>query len=534
MQKLFAASAFFLYIFSMKKNKTVIIVFSCIAVILCCVLSVRLIFFRDTGAARPKIIKPITKTDSTSEQSDSDSVTENAMQTSFIPLLPTETLMSTLTLDFDGDNLDDQVVAVHKAGSPYLFLIVGLYNSETNSYDRAAEISTEISKGKTFSYNALDVIGDHRTALVYQGMKPDGNSVMRIYLCRRRRDSVELQNIGDFVSDGTIFILQTDRSESYALSQTKGESFSVWVYSSDKTEDPNSKMTGINQLQTEYVWNQEQQKYVQSRQLKVSGSRIAARELARIQNGTVETFAQFLNGLWYKTTNTGTSPRYIYFNYFDKEIIFLSDDTEGVYSWEDSNLRRSGIYLTVINTVISSMKRRFDIILSGVNEVYIHVHDDVGMVIKESNQWDGTYKKMSFQSSFGEVKVPLISDDYKKELLAENSVWQDEDENLWTFRDNVFKMKHSEIEETGIFVIDSVGDYPVIQFRSDLPSSSIKTAYAIKFQTHEETAPPKNRRSKPVVRTVVEKDVVIMTPVKLSPDTCYAAEGRTITLRLVK
>lgn len=517
----------------MKKNKTVIIVFSCIAVILFCVLFVRLIFFKNTGEVRPKIINPITKTDSLTDQNDSDSVSDSAMQTSFIPLLPTETLMSTLTLDFDGDNLDDQVVAVHKAGSPFLFLIVGLYNADTNAYDRVAEISTEISKGKTFSYNALDVIGDHRTALVYQGMKSDGNSVMRIYICRRRRDTVEISNIGDFVSDGTIFILQTDRSESYALSQTNGESFSVWVYSSDKTEDSNSKMTGINQLQTEYVWNPDEQKYVQSRQLKVNGSRIAARELARIQNGTVETFAQFLNGLWYKTTNTGTSPRYIYFNYFDKEIIFLSDDTEGVYSWEDSNLRRSGIYLTVINTVISSMKRRFDIMLSGVNEVYIHVHDDVGMVIKESNQWDGTYKKMSFQSTFGEVKVPEVSDDYKKVLLAENSTWKDEDENIWTLKDNIFKIKHGEIEETGIFVIDSVGNYPVIQFRSD-GVSSIKSAYAMKFMTREETVPVKNKKNKTEVKTVVDKNVIVMTPVKISPDTCYASEGRPVILRLVK
>ena len=55
-----------------------------------------------------------------------------------------------LTVDFDGDTFDDQVVAVRKAGSPYLFLIVGLYNPDTNSYGRSAEIATEISKVRTF------------------------------------------------------------------------------------------------------------------------------------------------------------------------------------------------------------------------------------------------------------------------------------------------------------------------------------------------------------------------------------------------
>ena len=266
------------------------------------------------------------------------------------------------------------------------------------------------------------------------------------------------------------------------------------------------------------------------RQLKVKGSRIAAKELARIQNGTVETFAQFLNGLWYKTSNSGNSSLYLFFNYEDREVIFLSDDTEGVYSWVDSNLRRSGIYLTVVNSIISSMKRRFDIMLTGVNEVNIHVHDDVGMIIKENNQWDGTYKKMSFQSTFGDARITAIADDFAKELLDQNSVWVDAEENEYKFTGNTYKIKHIELEESGIFVIDSVGDFPVVQFRSDVQNSFLQNAYAMKFKTHEVTIPAKNKRSKPTVKTVIDKDVIIMTPVKLSLSTCYAMEGRVITL----
>lgn len=514
----------------MKKNSAVIITFCTIAAALAVVLVFRIFFIKDKGPVHPKVINPVVSSESSNELSENSLVDDNAVQTSFIPLLSTETLMSTLTLDFDGDNLDDQVVAVHKAGTPYLNLIVGLYNSETNSYDRVAEISTEISREKTFSYNGLDVVGDHRTALIYQGMKSNGDSVMRIFQCRKRRGNIEIQTIGDFTSDGTIFILQSERSEAYELSQAKGESFSVWVYSSDKSEEENAKSASVNQLQTEYKWSTEDQKYVMARQLKVKGSRIAAKELARIQNGTVETFAQFLNGLWYKTSNSGSSSLYIFFNYADREVIFLSDDTEGVYSWVDSNLRRSGIYLTVVNSIISSMKRRFDIMLTGVNEVYIHVHDDVGMVIKENNQWDGTYKKMSFQSSFGDAKSHGLAEDFVKALLTQDYVWVDAEENEYSFTGNSYKIKHIESEETGIFVVDSIGDFPVIQFRSDVQNSFLQNAYAMKFRTHEVTIPAKNKRSKPTVQTVIDKDVIIMTPVKLSLSTCYAMEGREITL----
>lgn len=514
----------------MKKNSAVIITFCTIAAVLAVVLVFRIFFIKDKGTVHPKVINPVVSSESSNELSENAIVDDSAVQTSFIPLLPTETLMSTLTLDFDGDNLDDQIVAVHKAGTPYLNLIVGLYNSETNAYDRVAEISTEISREKTFSYNGLDVVGDHRTALIYQGMKSNGDSVMRIFQCRKRRGNIEIQTIGDFTSDGTIFILQSERSEAYELSQAKGESFSVWVYSSDKTEEENAKAASVNQLQTEYKWNSDEQKYTAVRQLKVKGSRIAAKELARIQNGTVETFAQFLNGLWYKTSNSGNSSLYLFFNYEDREVIFLSDDTEGVYSWVDSNLRRSGIYLTVVNSIISSMKRRFDIMLTGVNEVNIHVHDDVGMIIKENNQWDGTYKKMSFQSTFGDARITAIADDFAKELLAQDSVWVDAEENEYKFTGNTYKIKHIELEESGIFVIDSVGDFPVVQFRSDVQNSFLQNAYAMKFKTHEVTIPAKNKRSKPTVQTVIDKNVIIMTPVKLSLSTCYAMEGRVITL----
>ena len=525
--KSFAARAFFLYSDSMK-NKIVVAVFSSVIAVLVAVLALRLFVFTEPEAARPKIITPVTDASSLSEAADSSRVSDNSVQTSFIPLRPTETLMETLTLDFDGDNLDDQVIAVHKAGSPYLFLIVGLYNPDTNAYDRVAEISTEISKVKTFSYNSLDVIGDHRNALVYQGMKNNGDSVMRIYLCRKRRGSVELQNIGDFSSDGTIFILQTERSEAYELSQAKGASYSVWVYSSDKSDANDT--TGVNQVQTEYKWDADSQTYRQARQLHVKGSRIAAKELARIQNGTVETFAQFLNGLWYKTTTTGSVPLYIYFDYDSKEVIFLSDDTEGVYSWEDSSLRRSGIYLTVVNTVIPSMKRRFDIMLSGMKEVNIHVHDNVGMIIKESTQWDGAYKKMSFQSTFGEAKKEKKCRAYAKILMEENSRWKDDDERLFSFGEGVVHVVNGESETNAVFVLDDVGEFPIVQFREFTEQPLLQTTYVMQFRTYEVEVPAKNRRSKPTKRTETDTSTVILTPVRFSPSTCYPTDGRTIIL----
>lgn len=509
------------------KSKTSIFIFSAIALVLLVLICCR-IFFSDKSQDDKQIqdvnIK-ISAEDGKNTSRDS-SFEEDAATTSFVPLLSSETLINTLTFDFDGDTHDDQVVAVYKAGSEVLYLIVGLYNPDTNAYDRVAEIKTEITKTRTFSFSNVDMTGEHITSLVYQGLKNDGDSVMKIYLCRRKQRSVDLSLIGDFTSDGTIFIHQTERSEAYELSQANGQSYIVWVYSSDKTEAVNPNNQVVSQIQTEYVWDKDRQKYVQGKQLRITGSRMAAKELARIRI-SVDTFADYLNGLWYRANDPGKDPRYIYFNYEDKEVIFLSDDAEGVYSWEASNLRRSGIYLTTVNSIISSMKRSFDILLSGVNEVIVNVHDNIGMSIKESNQWNGTYKKMSFQTSFDDERKVSLDREYEKVLLE--SVWIDESGNEIAFKDSEYKYTQEFTSDSGLFTTAVVGNYPVIQFKSYEGNLVLSPAYAMQFDRVEVPVKTTRRNQKPKTEIVINKDIIHFSPVTLSPATCYAAEGKNIT-----
>lgn len=498
------------------KSKSAVVIASAAAV-LAVVILLRIFVFKHSAAVlTPKIVTPIASNSKDASKSKSEMLSDSASLTSFVPLLATETLISTTVFDFDGDNFDDQVAAVHKAGSQNIFLIVGLYNPSTNSYIRAAEISTEVSKTRTFSYAGIDMTGTHRTALVYQGEKTNGESVLRMYHCQHQKEKIEILTIGNFSSDGTIFIQQTERSESYELSQTRGESFAVWVYSSDKRSGKTSENAVVNQIQTEYRWSETEQKYIQSKQLNITGSTLAAKELSRIQNGNLETFANFLTGLWYKTTSDGMNPRYIHFNYDTKEVIFLSEDTEGVYSWEDSNLRRSGIYLTAVNTIIPSMKRRFDISLTGINEVRILVHDNVGMIIKENNQWDGIYHKLSFQTTFGEAKSVSNAEQIVKKL-RENSAWSDGNGNNFVFTGNTFRISGN-AEENGIFAMDDVGQFTVIQFRSTVSPSMLSGAYSIRFLPKQEA------------NAASDTDSVVFSPVRLAPNTCYPADGYAFTL----
>lgn len=464
-----------------------------------------------------KVITPISETGQDENASDNIMILDDATQTSFIPLLATENFISAVSADFDGDTFDDQVVAVRKAGSQFVYLIFGLYNPDTNNYSRVSEIPTEISRLKTFSYYSIDMIGNHRNSLVYQGIKDSGESVMKIFICRKKTGRAEVKNIGDFSSEGTIYIQQADRSDAYELSQSWGAPHKVWVYT--------------EQLRIEYRYDAESDEYIESRRVQITESKVVAQELERLRRDGIPAFGKFLTGLWYRTTNNTADTRYIYFNYDEKEIIFLSDETEGVYSWENSSLLRSGIYLTTVNKIISSMKLRFDIMMTGINEVSIYVHENVGMVIKESNEWNGSYKKMSFQTSFGDVK---IDESYTEFLDAfKSGEWLDENENKYTFEKNCYEVdtKDGRIVENGSFVAETIGKTPILQFRTNHASSIFSQCCSLSYETKEITIPAKKPRQKARKEILVNKDTIILTPVKISPLDCQQIEGKIIVLK---
>lgn len=511
------------------KSKFIAVVF-----LLCAAgLGVFFFFFKNKTKAEPettkqaKIINPKFATEEKSgDDEKNDDLVSVETFTSFIQLKTSETLISTLIFDFNNDTYEDQIILIRKADSSSLWLVVGLYDPETKEYNRVKDIKTNISKTGTFTYSNLDVIGNHTQALIYQGVDDKGDYVMNIYMCKGSDLDVEIYDAGSFSSDGTVFIQQTERSDSYEQALSNGESFSVWVYSSDKKEGETDKKASTNQIQTEYKWNSFNQRYEFNRSTTVTASRLAAKELSRIQDGTVETFAAFMDGLWYKTSNTDSTIRYLCFNYPEKEIIFLNGDTEEVYNWEDSKLRHNGIYLTTTNTIISSLHRRFDILLSGVDEIRVTVRDDIKMTIAEGSLWDGSYKKISSSYNFSQVSAAYVP--FSQKVLTRK--WQTADENCSiSFEGNRYSARFNGQEESGIFSVFTVSEDNVIQLRPDSGYSELGTEYRMSFGTKTVTETVKNgRKTTTVEKTVTDEDSLIFTPVKITPKECFLADGRVI------
>lgn len=469
-------------------NDIVIAAFLVFVVILVCMLIYRNFFAKDARPiVRARTVVPSSGNVVSSEYEKNIGAAEVSEYTSFIPLSPTETLLSSITFDFDGDNLDDQIIAVRKSDSPYVFLIVAIYVQNTNSYGRITEIETGISKVRSFTYAGMDITGTHRATLVFQGIRDDNMTVMQLYNCVGIGENAKIELIGKFESDGSIFIQESERSASYELLQSSGSSFPVWVYSSDTNRETGTQ----GQLQTEYRWNASSRRYVWNSERHIERTDLAAEERARILDGNIETFTNFLNGLWYRVANEGGALRYLYFDYDAREIIFFYDEAQEVYSWEDSNLNRNGMYLTSFNSKISNLHRRFDIVLSSGNTVEMRISDDVRSLVREASSWDGEYRKISMSSSLDLHKPSDDVADFKNKI--ENNSWLVDETYDIQFADYKYTLTSANAFDSGAYNIFKLGDNIVIQFRSVSGNNGTKIlsdAYRVHYEDDDVVLTP--------------------------------------------
>lgn len=379
---------------------------------------------------------------------------ENTTVVSFVPLYSNEILLSTLSLDFDGDGYDDQIVSIRKVDDPHIRLIIGLYDPFSRQYKRSTTITTEIIQTRTFSFTAMDLIGNHKQSLIYTGYDEDGNSVMKIYLPEKNNNTLSLHLIGDFKSDGLIFIQQLDRFDTYESQGALGVSFPVWVYSSAVSQNG----TSTDQVQTKYVWDSAQYKYRKDTETHVTEKNVMQAELNKILDGTEETLEQHLSGLWYKTDAPKDSIRGIFFAPQSQEVIFQGTESQEVYTWLSSTVRHNGMYITAINSLINSITRRIDVSLISTDEIKITIRDDIGMTINESALVDGYYKKQKhdmslFQSS--EETPDLL------QILENQNTWLINGLTKIFFDDQTYKSENA----SGRIALSQCNGTSVLQFK---------------------------------------------------------------------
>lgn len=497
-----------MYYFSMQKKVTLALFIVIVAAVAVAFIAKNYFYTPDKNNSSASVVVPMSSSAEEKKNSAFSSMEEDNALVSLIPLKDNETLIGIVSMDFDGDGFDDQVNVIRTMDSPYLAILVGLYNPQRTVYERKAVIATEISQSQTFSYTGMDLTGEHRTALVYQGFADNGDSILQAFFISNAGGNFSLKKIADLRGDGTIFIQQLDRYDAYERSKANGTSFPIWVYTSD-TERPGS----ADQLQVRYEWKHSENSYVKTRTVRVAGSRIAAKELAKIQDGTVSTFAKFLSGLWYMTESNGNL-RYVFFDYDSREIIFFKDDTEEVYKWAHSNIRRNGIYLSTINQEIENLQRRVDISLKSTEEIHIRIQDDVRMLISENAVWDGNYKKIG-KNMF--LKNASSNPAGISEAFEKDGIWKIPDGSTVKLQDGKYSMESEGFLETGIYTCFVNEDSSYIQFRPDSENNA-RFSGVYKLSVEESNSPQKKYVLQPCKATgygiVVQESrpVVLMIP----------------------
>lgn len=437
----------------------------------------------------------------------------DSMLGSLIPLRSDEILLKdVLTADYDGDSYEDQIAVIKNSEDSYIHLLIGLYNAAQQRYDRTAVIATRVTQAKSFSCVCMDLTGDHHNALVYQGLLENGNSVLQAYLIKKNGTSYMLERIADLEGNGSIFVQQTERNESYERSLAKGASFPIWVYTSDE-----SKPDSTDQIQTSYRWNAKERKYMQAEKVRVAGSRIEAKELAGIQDGTVATFANFLEGLWYKTENASGTMHYLFFDYAGRQIIFFIDGNAEVYNWLNASLHYRGMSVSTTNLEIENLQRQVNVSLFSTDQIRVNITDNVRMTIGEDTTWNGNYKKMKFSDLYAKqgdanAKDPLVA-------RLESCQWTAGDGTAVSFSGGSYTASGDSVQDSGAYAQLLAGGNVFIEFRSDTASPFFRGAY---------------RAASSVSADGTDTERIVLQPYVIKADRTFAADNHPIVLSAVQ
>ena len=303
-----------------------------------------------------------------------------------------EIIVSILSQDFDGDPAEEQVVAYRnllEMESPVYIAYID-FDEQRREYRRVWTAPTAASLPGTISLFTADLIGDRGLCLILTGMNSRDEHTMTVF----RRTAADMgqpfAKIAEIKIDGSITIQETERSYAYHQGIAGDKSFAIAAYSYN-TGSGNL----LDQMEIMYAFVPEMGMYRESKRTRIPGSQIEQRRLRELLSGAPGVFESFVSDLWYYVSPQGTldNRQYIYFDPVGREIIFFGDNTQQVFTWQNSNPTRYGLYVTSQNISVTTLRRFMDIELSSLDSIRIKVFEDVRLKIAVNASWDGFYRR---------------------------------------------------------------------------------------------------------------------------------------------
>ena len=382
--------------------------------------------------------------------SSSEYAAENAQ--SVITLLSDEILIDDVPVDVNGDGKEDKVIAAKKLSDQFIYLFVFLQDNETSAFTRAVEIKTEATHAKTLSVYTLAMHEYQYPIIVYSGMNADNMQVFGMYAAEIDNDTItRINSLISIQADGQI-ILKNNQDNSIS-------GYMISAYYSD-SDAPNT----LNQIEKQYTWSEKKKVFEQTKELKIPGKKIESQFLKKFQTGDAHSFQEFLDGLWYQPAAKKDQNRSIFFNRSENEIVFSVNNIQELFTIDSITPRRFGIYFSTKNASISSIHRRIDIELLGIDEVHIRVIDDIARLkIGVASNWDGSYRKIN--NTVRESQRNTSLDTTKKLLTADGKTWISTEGYSLSFSDNAYRLLQDTVWNSGWYTILQISGSIVLQLK---------------------------------------------------------------------
>ncbi len=283
-------------------------------------------------------------------------------------------------------------IAGEIAGSVYITCIG--FDEQSSMYKRLWNAPTAATRPETLSIFTQDIIGDRNYCVIVNGMNSRNEQTMSIFMPDPELPKEEpYKKIAELQIDGSIIIQETGRSLAYQQGIANGQSFTIAAYGSDS-----SSTNILDQIETIYAYNPQDRQYERESVSKIPGSQIEQRRLREILSGDPKVFENFIHDLWYYVSPQGTidTRQYLYFNPEGREIIFFGDETQQVFTWQNSTSTRYGLNIRSRNISISTIE------LESLDSIRLRVVEDVRLVITmRSSSWDGSYRRAAAATEGG-------------------------------------------------------------------------------------------------------------------------------------
>jgi hypothetical protein len=341
-------------------------------------------------AARPIATRQV-QPESRSASSQGGAVsTEPQPGVTHIPALPNEVILAVSSFNIDQDQSEEQILTVRKTDKTdgKISIVVADYNEQKKVWLRSWEAQTLATKLTTFSIQAKDLVGDHNPCIVCTGMNESGEQTIAIF--RRASLQSSYAQVLALTAD-SIQIGEAERPEAYQLGQASGESWPIYVYTSDKESN-----NILDQVKDRYAWDSRKAQYLKTGSERIPGAQVERATVSKILTGSEKDFESFLQGIWYESDKSpnDTSARLILFDRDSGAISFFRSKSQEVFRWTESHSTRYGLYVRSQNESVEDLVRLMDIELTGSDLVSIRVSEDSQLKTDPDDRWDGTYRKL--------------------------------------------------------------------------------------------------------------------------------------------